>query len=235
MCGRYVSASTIDELVERYAVDSVVVDEPLPPRWNVAPTDPVYVVAAGRSGERRLGTMRWGLVPSWARDRSGAARMINARAETVAVKPAFRRALTRRRCVLPADSFWEWRVAGRGRQPYAIHRRGGPLAFAGLWDAWRDPAQPANPPVRTAAIVTTSANDSLRHIHERMPVVLDAAAASTWLDPRVEDPGALLPLLLPAPDDGWESWPVGPRVNAVANDGPELLEPLAGPEWPAPD
>lgn len=231
MCGRYVSTATPEELVAEYRVDEVCLDEPLPARWNVAPTRPVYVVASTPAPQslRRLGTMRWGLVPSWAQSPAVGARMINARAETVATKPAFRSAFRRRRCVVPADSFWEWQSGtGRSKQPYAIRRRGGgTLGFAGLWETWRDPASPERV-LRSTAIVTTGANRALAHVHPRMPVVLDAAGIDRWLDPEVEDPAALLPLLVAAPDDDWEAWPVSTRVGSVANDGPDLLDPVAG-------
>ena len=234
MCGRYVSTATPEELAGEYQVDEVVVDEPLPPRWNVAPTQEVYVVAAKRvpAPGRQLGTMRWGLVPSWAQSPAVGARMINARAETVATRPAFRSALRRRRCVIPADGFWEWQAGTGRKQPYAIRRRrGGTLAFAGLWEVWRDPAgQPGDPGggLRSAAIVTTEANRALAHVHGRMPVVLDGPGVERWLDQEVEDPDLLVALLVPAPDEGWEAWPVSTRVNSVANDGPDLLEPVAG-------
>ena len=231
MCGRYVSTATPEQLVAEYHVEQVCLDAPLPPRWNVAPTQPVYVVATEREPEprRQLGTMRWGLVPSWEKRATPGAGLINARAETVATRPAFRSALRRRRCVVPADSFWEWRAGpGGSRQPFAIARRGGAtLAFAGLWEPWRDPASPERV-LRSVAIITTAANRRLAEVHERMPVVLDAPALDRWLDPGTLDPGLLLPLLLPAPEDGWEVWPVGARVNSVANDGPDLLEPAAG-------
>ena len=261
MCGRYVSTASPEELAAEYHVDDVALDGPLPPRWNVAPTQSVYVVAAvsptspgvpgqareprpaGRDvgharagaedpgspsgGRRWLGAMRWGLVPSWAQSPAVGARMINARAETLASRPAFRSALRRRRCVVPADSFWEWRAGpGRSKQPYAIRRRGGgTLAFAGLWERWRDPVTPG-PALHSVAIVTTRANRSLAVLHERMPVVLDAVGVERWLDPELEEPELLLPLLVPAPDEGWEHWPVDARVGSVANDGPELLEAL---------
>jgi putative SOS response-associated peptidase YedK len=233
VCGRYVSTSSPDELAAALVVDEVVVDDPPPPRWNVAPTQPIYVVATRRrrgEGERPrrlLGTMRWGLVPSWAQSPAVGSRMINARAETVSAKPAFRNALWRRRCVIPADAWWEWQARPDGKRPHAI-RRGDrrPLAFAGLWEVWRDPADPAVSMLRTAAIVTTRANATLRPIHDRMPVVLDGAGVDAWLDPDLDDP---LTLLHPAPDDGWECWPVTTRVNAVAHEGPELLEPVPAP------
>lgn len=230
MCGRYVSTAGPEELAAAYAVDDVVVDEPLPARWNVAPTQPVYVVAARRRPEvrRQLGTMRWGLVPPWAGSPSVGSRMINARAETVATKRAFRSALLHRRCIVPADGFWEWQAAPEGKRPHAIRRDGGgPLAFAGVWEVWRDPA--GGPPLRTVAILTTRANGALEPVHHRMPVVLEEAAVAVWLDPAVHDPRRLLPLLEPSPDDGWEAWPVGSAVNAVANDGPALLERVEPP------
>ena len=232
MCGRYVSTTSSEELVAEYRVDEVCLGAPLPPRWNVAPTQPVYVVTAKRDPQRRrqLGTMRWGLVPSWAQSPAVGPPMINARAETVATKPAFRTALRRRRCIIPADSFWEWQAGtGRSKQPYAIRRQGGgTLAFAGLWAVWRDPASPGRV-LQSAAIVTTDANRALAQVHPRMPVVLDEAAVAVWLDPEVEDPDLLLGLLESSPDDRWEAWPVGSAVNAVGNDGPGLLERVEPP------
>jgi putative SOS response-associated peptidase YedK len=240
MCGRYVSTSSLEELAEAYIVDEVKA-EPLPERYNVAPTQPVYAVATrrphtdGEAARRQLGVFRWGLVPSWAKDLSVGSKMINARAESIATKPAFRRALVRRRCVIPADAFWEWQAqpppAGggkpRSRLPHVIrHRDRSLLSLAGIWEVWRDPADPDADPVRSAAIVTTTANAALGDIHQRMPVVLGPDAVGTWLDPAVEDVERLQALLVPAPDDGWEVYPVSSRVNAVTNEGPELLEPL---------
>jgi putative SOS response-associated peptidase YedK len=247
MCGRYVSTASLTELAEAYGVDEIRT-ESLGARYNVAPSQPVYAVVARRPppGEgsaggvgplpatRRLGALRWGLVPSWAKDRSIGNKLINARSEGIAAKPAFRSALLRRRCIIPADSFYEWQVqpAGpggtkRGRRPYVICRRDRrPLSFAGLWEVWRDPAEPEAEPLRTATIVTTAANDVLAGIHSRMPVVLAEAGVATWLDPDVEDPEVLTGLLVPAPNDWWETWAVGTRVNAVANEGPELIEAL---------
>ena len=171
-----------------------------------------------------------GLVPSWAKDRSVGSKMINARCEGIVTRPAFRSALLRRRCIIPADSFYEWQVCGgpaRPRQPYVIRRRDRRvLSFAGLWEVWRDPAAPDGPLLRTAAIVTTAANDALAPIHSRMPVVLPDAAVDAWLDPRLVDPDVLTAMLVPAPDDWWAAEAVGTRVNAVTNEGPELIEPL---------
>lgn len=237
MCGRYVSTTSLAELAETYAVDEVRT-EPLEARYNVAPSQSVYAVVARRAPEvegagkvptRMLGTFRWGLVPWWARDRSIANKCINARAEGIATKPAFRQALLRRRCILPADSFYEWQARPRSvpRQPYVIRRRDRRvLSFAGLWEVWRDPAAPDEPPLRTATIVTTTANAALAPIHSRMPVALPDAAVDTWLDPEIVDPDLLTGLLVPAPDDWWETEAVGTLVNAVANEGPDLIEPL---------
>src|SRR3954447_13352156 len=165
MCGRFTSTTPPALLAEQFVVDDVALDDDLAPRWNVAPTLPVLAVAESRtSGTRRLGTFRWGLVPSWAPDLSVGSRMINARSETVATKPAYAESFRRRRCIIPVDSFYEWQGGeGKARQPYAIaHRDGSPLAFAGLWAAWRDPNGPAGaPPVRTCTIITTTANTRL--------------------------------------------------------------------------
>jgi putative SOS response-associated peptidase YedK len=246
MCGRFVSATSLDELAEAYEVDEVRA-ELLGARYNVAPTQPVYAVVGRRRREepgaapsRQLGAFRWGLVPSWAKDPSIGARMINARSEGIAAKPAFRAALARRRCVIPADAFWEWQAQPaasdgrrRSRLPHAIRRSDGSLlSLAGIWEVWRDPTDPSAPPLRTAAILTTAANAALRPVHDRMPVVLGSDALDVWLDPSLEDPEQLSGLLVPAPDDGWEVYPVSTRVNVVANEGPELLEPLAGGSLP---
>ncbi len=237
MCGRYTSSSALSDLADVFEVDEVRTD-PLPARYNVAPTLDVYAVAIrGRTdpvkGPRRaLGTFRWGLVPSWAKDASVGSRMINARAEGVDRKPAYRAALERRRCLIPADAFYEWQRRTRsdgspaGSLPYAIQRRDGqPMAFAGLWEVWRPPAGSDAAPLFTCAIVTTSANDLMAPIHPRMPVVLGPGDWATWLDPAsaVTD---VKGLLVPAPSAWFELYPVSTLVNNVRNDGPELLAPL---------
>ena len=242
MCGRYTSTTSIDTLAHAYAVDEVRAD-PLPVRYNVAPTQPVYAIAVRRPREpdgrprRQLGTFAWGLVPSWAKDRSVGARMINARAETIAEKPAYRTALVRRRCLIPADAFYEWQERPpapdghkRSRLPYAVRRTDGrTMAFAGLWEVWRDPNDPDGERLRTAVIITTAANDMLVTIHERMPAILPPEAWDTWLDPTYADVDALRALLVPAPADGIEAFPVSTKVNKVALDGPELLDPIPAP------
>lgn len=219
MCGRY-SASRPPDLTEvRYA--AVLVDDAPPPSWNVAPTDPVSVVVH-REERRELRTLRWGLIPSWAEDRRIASRLINARAETVATKPAFRSALLRRRCLVPADGWYEWLAEpGRRKQPFFISGPE-PVAFAGLYEVWRDPA--TEDLVRTCTIVTTSASPSLAYLHERMPVVLPPEAWDVWLDRAYDDVEGLLGLLRPR--DGFDAYPVGDAVNSVRNNGPSLVEPV---------
>jgi putative SOS response-associated peptidase YedK len=236
MCGRYTSTSSLADLAKVFEVDEVRT-EPLPPRYNVAPSLEVYAVAVRGRGDRdkgprrALGTFRWGLVPSWAKDPSVGNRMINARAEGVATKPAFRGALARRRCLIPADAFYEWQRRtgsdGRpaGKLPYAVRRRDGqPMAFAGLWEVWHPPDSDGEP-LRTCAIVTTAANDLMAPIHDRMPVVLAPEDWDTWLDPASEV-GVAEALLRTAPSEWFEAYPVGSLVNNVRNDAPELLDPL---------
>jgi putative SOS response-associated peptidase YedK len=224
MCGRYTSTTPPSLLAERFAVDEVRLDEDLAPRWNVAPTLAVLAVAESpSSGQRRLGTFRWGLVPSWAKDPSAGSKMINARAETVAEKPAYRKALVKRRCIIPADAFYEW----HDKRPHAIARRDGePLAFAGLWEVWRNPNDPDRSPLRSCVIITTQANDALAPLHDRMPVVLPPEAWDAWLDPKNGDVEQLQAMLVPAPSEDFVSWPVRPLVNKPVNEGPELIEPL---------
>lgn len=233
MCGRYTSTSTMKDLAAIFDAEEVRAD-PLPPRYNVAPTLDVYAVAI-RAGHRALGTFRWGLVPSWAKDAAIGNRMINARTDGIETKPAYRAALSRRRCIIPADYFYEWQRRtgsdGRpaGKLPYAIHRRDGePMAFAGLWEVWRDRDNPDTAPLKTCVIITTEANELMAPIHDRMPVVLGRDSWAVWLDPATEASDARR-LLVPAPPDWFEVFPVSSRVNNVKNDGPDLLDPLEPP------
>jgi putative SOS response-associated peptidase YedK len=236
MCGRFTQQRSDAELADLFEAEPLT-DDP-GGRYNVAPTDPATIVV--EKGERRaLGTYRWGLVQHWAHDASAAARHINARAETLATSGAFRESFARRRCIVPADGFYEWRrqtasatdgVAVRGparRQPFLIRHPGGgdPLAFAGLWSGWKDPA--SGEIRRTFTIVTTAANELMAPLHDRMPVILPRAAWGRWLDPGLEDIGELQGLLVPAPDHELETFPVEPLVNNVRNDGPALIVPLA--------
>ncbi len=230
MCGRYVSASSPALLAERFGVEEVRVDEHAQ-NYNVTPRTEVPVVAVSK-GVRVLDRVRWGLVPSWAKTLSIGDRQINARADTIASKPAYKRAFRKRRCIIPADGFYEWQVieGRKQKQPWFIRRRDGePLAFAGLWEIWHDPDAPdpdGAPRIRSCVIVTTDANGLMRPIHDRMPVVLPESAWDRWLDPDFDDVERLQMLLVPAPDEEFEAWPVSLAVNKPANNGAELLEPV---------
>jgi putative SOS response-associated peptidase YedK len=207
------------------------VEQPnLAPRYNVAPTNEMPVIRQRRNpaGERTLQLLRWGLVPPWAKDLSGGAKMINARADTIAEKPAFRKPFEKRRCLVPADGFYEWRPNDPEKQPYLIRRRdAAPIAFAGLWDRWTAPADPPpeRPYIDSFTIVTTDANAALQPLHHRMPVILAPEDYAAWLDPDA-DPASLRALLRPAPEDWMVAIPVDRRVNSVRNDDAELLRPL---------
>jgi putative SOS response-associated peptidase YedK len=241
MCGRYTSTTSVADLAEIFEVDEVRA-EPRPARYNVAPTTEILAVVQRSSSDgengvkgpgRALGTFRWGLVPSWAKDPSAGSRMINARSEGIASKPAYRSAFARRRCLIPADAFYEWQQRtgpdGRsaGKLPYAFRRKDGmPMAFAGLWEVWRDGRDPGSPPLRTCVIATTAANSLMADVHDRMPVVLAPEDWSEWLDTSTNGPGAVERLLVPAPAEWFDAYPVSTMVNNVANDGPHLLDPL---------
>jgi putative SOS response-associated peptidase YedK len=222
MCARYTLTLTDAALAEVFAIaDAGHVD----PRWNVAPTQTMPIVVEGPRGVRRLERMRWGLVPSWAADPSIGNRMVNARAETAASKPSFRAALRSRRCLVPADGFYEWQVVAGGKQPVHIRRKDrGLFAFAGLWEVWTKGTEP----LETFTILTTSPNDLLRPVHDRMPVIVDPADYARWLDPELRDGAAVAPLLVPCPPAGWEVVPVSRRVNDPRNEGAACLDPPAG-------
>lgn len=206
--------------------------EELGPRYNVAPTQPIYVVRQRDDG-RAVELHRWGLVPAWAKSPANGARMINARAETVATSPAFRASFLRRRCLIPADGFYEWRRDGRRKQPFLIHTpTDAPLAFAGLWAPWRDPQ--TGTWLLSAAVVTTAANATVGKLHDRMPAILGADEWPLWIDPAIRDPGLLRDLLQPADDELLQLRPVSALVNNVNNEGPELLRPLDSPLTDAP-
>ena len=218
MCGRYSLIADLGELAKRYEFDGDGLA--LKPAYNVAPTQDVLTVVGGEA--RRGGFMRWGLIPWWAKNASIGSRMINARAETVSEKPAFRDALRRRRCLVLADGFYEWQRTGSVRKPMRVVMRSGePFAFAGLWSVWRDPDGNRIP---SCAIITTTANDLLRPVHDRMPVVLPRELEELWLDRSIDDPGALGSVLTPYLDDAMEAYEVSTLVNSAANDGPEVIE-----------
>src|SRR5690349_18059033 len=232
MCGRY-CISTAPEAIRRLFRYR---EQPnFPPRYNVAPTQPVPIVRLA-SGERQFALVRWGLIPAWAKDPAAFALLINARGESVNDKPAFKYAMKRRRCLFPADGFYEWKPHGNAKRPYiARSTTGGPIAFAGLWEAW---SGPNGEEMETAAIVTTAANRALRPIHDRMPVIVPPDAFDLWLDCRAFDANTAATLIAPAADDLLEVFEVSAAVNRTANDSPALIEPLvggAGAETPRPE
>ena len=221
MCGRYSLVASIAELEGRFGFDGS--DVAYSPSYNVAPTQGVLTVVA-ESEARRGVRMRWGLIPSWAREASIGSRMINARAETVAEKPSFRDALRRRRCLVVADGFYEWRRIGAGKRPMRITMATGkPFAFAGLWDTWRDPQDQI---VISCTIITTGANDLLRPIHHRMPVILQREGEELWLDHDVREPDVLREVFIPYSPDAMEAYEVSTLINSPANDRPELCIPV---------
>ena len=226
MCGRFVRTLEPAALAAYLGVEEITeeaADETPAPSFNVAPTDPVYAVTE-RRGRRRMEAMRWGLIPHWASDRKGPL-SINARAETVSVKPAFRDSLRRRRCLIPADGFYEWEPKQSGRRPhYVTLAAGEPMVFAGLWAAWRNPE--SDDWVRSCAIITTSANRRLADIHTRMPVILEPESWDMWLDRELREADALEPLLRPLPASAITEHPVSDLVNNVRNDLPENIAPL---------
>jgi putative SOS response-associated peptidase YedK len=268
VCGRYAVSARPERLADQF--DVIDIFDHLPePDYNVAPTATVPAVfertvrpgsgddpAAVAQVRRRLAPLTWGLVPSWAKDRSIGSRLINARVETVAEKPAFRKAFAARRCLLPADGFYEWYTpdghdsdapGGKGpggrnkvrKQPFFLHRRdGGLLVMAGLYEIWRDPALDREDDaawLRTCTVITTAATDAAGHIHDRMPMVVRPDAVDAWLDPTLTDPARVLELLATDADE-LEAYAVSTEVNSVKNNGPELLLPLTEtpPEPPTP-
>ena len=214
MCGRY-RLSRRKQLVEEYF--DTASDEPeWTPRYNIAPTQPVPVIRQNPKEPRReLSLMRWGLIPSWAKDMSGAAMMINARSETAATKPAFRDPLTSRRCLIPADGFYEWQRTGKAKQPYCFEVNGGLFAFAGLWERWRDPSGQW---VKSCSILTTTPNAMTSAIHDRMPVILEPENYDLWLDPGMQNVAAISELLKPYDARQMRCYSISTRINHVAND-----------------
>ena len=222
MCGRFTQERPASELAEIFAAEPLR-DDP-GAHFNVAPTDEATVVVQ-REDRRAVTGYRWGLIPHWATDAKVGSRMFNARAETLTTSPAFRDAFRRKRCLVPVDSFYEWKREGTIRQPYRVVRRDGrPLALAGLWAGWHDPATQIVR--RTFTIVTTSPNKALADLHDRMPVIVPQGAWDRWLDPTPPDPAELLGLLLPTDDIELEIYPVERLVNDVRRDGPELIRRL---------
>ncbi|WP_441250326.1 SOS response-associated peptidase [Kitasatospora sp. McL0602] len=241
MCGRFASTTKPEDLVEIFGVEQWDTTETIAPSWNVAPTDPAYVVLerapkGGPEPVRQLRVLRWGLVPAWSRTAETAVKMINARADTVHEKPAYRQAFAARRCLIPIDGYYEWQTipTGKGKprkQPYFVSRAdGGVLALAGLYEFWRDRTRPTDDPgawLVTCTVVTTEAEPLLAPIHERMPLFLDRGAHDAWLDPARTEPEELRSLLAAPPPGALQAVPVSPAVGNIRNNGPELLRPLA--------
>ena len=240
MCGRYTLITDMDQLQARFKFESHDLD--YRPSYNIAPSQQVLTVI--NDGQRRACLMRWGLIPSWAKDPGGGIpkigyRMINAVGETAAAKPAFRAAFRRRRCLVLADGFFEWRKEGKTRLlrgavggnqsiPTYFHLKSGqPFAFAGLWETWQSPEGQT---VRSCSIVTTQANSLVAPVHHRMPVVLSPETEPLWLDPLTEAAETLNPLLTPAPAEEMTCYIVSNAVNSVKNSGPECIKPAATPE-----
>ncbi|MCW2756075.1 MAG: putative response-associated peptidase [Marmoricola sp.] len=249
MCGRYASSMDPEDIVEEFEIHTAVPDLPrIPADYNVAPTKEIYAVLErppkresdgepAQPAVRQLRVLSWGLVPSWAKDPKVGSRMINARVETVAEKPSFRKAFGQRRAILPADGYYEWYVTDEltpsgkpKKQPFFIRPKGSSmLAMAGLYELWRDPERAADDPLRwkwSATVITTTATDELGRIHDRMPMMLTPDAYDAWLDPAPRPAEELLALLRPAAPGLLEAFPVSTLVSNVANNGPELLTPL---------
>jgi putative SOS response-associated peptidase YedK len=251
MCGRYASSRKPEDLVEEFEIDKVEVKEPLAPDYNVAPTKQVYAVVQrptdpddkSGSAERQLRTVRWGLVPFWAKDPAIGNKMINARMETVHEKPAFRRPFASRRCLLPADGYYEWYAteqktkAGKPlKQPFFIHPKDDAvMAMAGLYEIWKDPTRDDDDPERflwTCTVLTTRAEDAVGHIHDRMPLLVERERWDAWLDPSNGAVDDLKQLLVPAAPGRLDAYPVSTQVNSVRNNGPELVQALPPEELP---
>ncbi|MFI6909261.1 SOS response-associated peptidase [Nonomuraea sp. NPDC050394] len=242
MCGRYASARKKHELLEEFQVElDAEPDKELSPDYNVAPTKQVYAVLSRVPEEaeravRQLRVVKWGLVPVWAKDPSVGSRMINARAETLAEKPAYKQAFAKRRCLIPADGYFEWMpVEGdkKKKQPYFIHPEdGGVLAMAGLYEFWKDKTRADDDPLKwlvTCTVITTDAEDDLGHIHDRMPMMIERERWAEWLDPKLTDTSAAQGLLIPAQSGRLVAHPVSTDVNNVRNNGPDLIKPLPDP------
>lgn len=223
MCGRFALFSPEEILAAMVGVAGAGFPAP---SYNIAPSRAIAAVRIAPEGpaKRELARLRWGLVPSWAKDPAVGYRMINARAETAPDKPAFRSAFRRRRCLVPADGFYEWRKTGGRKQPYYVRMADGkPFAFAGLWERWEGP----DGEVASCAILTTGPNDLLAPIHDRMPVILSPGDFDPWLDPETSDPATLLPLMRPYPPGAMVAFPVRALVNNPAADDPRCIEPAA--------
>lgn len=224
MCGRFTMATPSPELARLFDLEEMPT---VAPRYNVSPTQNVLGIRArGEDGsQREAAWLRWGLIPGWAKDPSIGARMINARSETAAEKPSFRTPLRRRRCLIPADGFYEWRRTGSQKQPYLVRVRDGePFAFGGIWDVWR---QGDDVVIESCAILTTEPNDLMVSIHDRMPVIIRPEEFDLWIDPSMQKPGDIAHLMAPFPASEMDAIAVTTRVNNPANDDPQCAVPAA--------
>lgn len=221
MCGRFTLTQSAETIAEFFELDEV---PRFMPGYNIAPTQPVPTIRASQAKEREFDYLYWGLIPSWSKDPTIGARMINARAETVAEKPSFRTAFKRRRCLIVADGFYEWQKTGSKKQPYYFHLdQHHPFGFAGLWEHWQSPE---GDQIQSCTILTTAANDTMRPIHDRMPVILHPQDYDLWLDPTVQSTDGLYSLLRPYPDVEMHHYPVSTKVNRPQNDSSECIVPL---------
>jgi putative SOS response-associated peptidase YedK len=221
MCGRFTLRTPAREVAEAFGLAELPL---FPPRYNIAPTQPLLAVRRMASADGRQATwLKWGLVPSWAQDPSIGSRMINARGETAAEKPSFRTALARRRCLVPADGFYEWRREGKARKPcYVRLADGRPFALAGLWEHWERAGQA----IDSCTLLTTEANELMAGVHDRMPVILDPSDYDLWLDPAVQDAARVAPLLRPFPSERMTAYPVSTWVNSPTHEDPQCIEPV---------
>ena len=239
MCGRFVSTAGPDRIAAYFdtVLPTEAVAESLGENYNVAPTQDIYAVVAAGEGEARVDAFHWGLIPSWAKDRKIASRMINARAETLAEKPAFKGLLAKKRCIVPMTGFYEWMPGVEGgpvnakgqplKQPMFIHSTAGhPLAVAGLWTAWKDPDDPDGRFLHSATVITTAANETMSPVHDRMPAILTSTQWKAWLDPTNHDLAALTAMLDGGPPDLLTMEAVSTDVNNVRNNRPDLIEPV---------
>jgi putative SOS response-associated peptidase YedK len=229
MCGRYLILSSPEAFRRLFGYRG---QPDFPPRYNVAPTQPVPIVRMVE-GERQFALVRWGLIPAWVKDPRNFSLLVNARAQSVNEKPAFRNAMRRRRCLFPADGFYEWKDDTGRKRPFCIRPKDhAPIAFAGLWETWMGPN---GEEMETAAIITTDASAELAHLHSRMPVVIPPHAFDLWLDCASADAMIAAELLAPAPEGEFEAYEISSAINRAANEGPELIEPLLPGQSPETD
>lgn len=219
MCGRFSLTAPAKQIESLF---KVVLPADVEPRYNIAPTQPVMAVRLDKYGDNRATMLRWGLIPFWAKDKSMGNRCFNARGETAATKASFKEPMQRRRCLIPASGFFEWTKVGKARQPTYIHFVDNLGAFAGLWDLWKGPD---GAPIVSCSIVTTTPNELVAHLHDRMPVVVSPKDYATWLDPTTSS-DHVRSLIVPAPEDVFEAWAVSQDVNSAGNEGAHLITPI---------